>query len=99
VRGCLHLKTACTAIGDSRLLVNPGWINPADLADFQIVPVPPSEPWGANVLPLGGKLCLPAAHRATAELVEKLDGDVVTVDVSELAKAEAGVTCLSLLID
>ncbi|MEX0939670.1 MAG: arginine deiminase family protein [Pirellulales bacterium] len=99
VRGCLHLKTACTAIGDGRLLVNTAWINPADLADFQIVPVPLSEPWGANVLPLGGKLCLPAAHRATAEMVEKLAGDVVTVDVSELAKAEAGVTCLSLLIE
>ena len=26
VRGCLHLKTACTALPDGRLLVNPAWI-------------------------------------------------------------------------
>src|SRR5262245_43251288 len=35
VRGCLHLKTACTALPDGRLLINPAWIDAAALADFE----------------------------------------------------------------
>jgi dimethylargininase len=85
VTGCLHLKTACTALPDGRLLVNPEWIDATALADFQQMAVDAEEPWGANTAIIGETVIIPAAHRRT-------------IDISEFAKAEGGVTCLSLLI-
>jgi dimethylargininase len=34
VRGCLHLKSAATALSDDLMLVNPAWIDPAVFAAF-----------------------------------------------------------------
>jgi dimethylargininase len=96
--GCLHLKTACTALPDGRLLINPNWIDRAALADFELVSVPAGEPFAANTLPLGEKIILPAEHPQTAALLGQLGWQAVCVELSELLKAEGGVTCLSLLL-
>ena len=98
VHGCLHLKTACTALPDETLLVNPAWVDTEALREFELLPVPQAEPWAANVLPLNNHVCLAASHPQTAELVRSRGFNVQTVDLSEFAKAEAGVTCLSLLL-
>jgi dimethylargininase len=98
VRGCLHLKTACTALPDQSLLVNPAWLDEGPLRGFEWVRVPDEEPWGANTLSVGGWVCLPAAHARTAELLRARGFNVRTADLSEFAKAEGGITCLSLLV-
>jgi len=98
VRGCLHLKTACTALPDGRLLVNREWTDADALAGFELIDVPAGEPWGANILPIQGQVLLAAAHPRTAELIERLGFPVQKIDLSEFAKVEGGVTCLSLLI-
>src|SRR5262245_1032123 len=98
VRGCLHFKTACTALPDGRLLTNSAWIDTSALADYELVAVPESDPWGANVLLARSRILIPAAHQPTAELLDSLGFTVQSIDLSEFAKAEGGVTCLSLLI-
>src|SRR5262245_38512175 len=97
VQGCLHLKTACTALPDGRLLVNPAWIDANALSGHKIVKIPRSEPWAANTLPIGQRVILPAAYAHTANLLHRLGFEPLPVDVSEFAKAEGGVTCLSLI--
>jgi dimethylargininase len=97
VRHCLHLKTACTALPDSSLLLNPSWLDVQSLPGFEKLPVPQSEPWAANTLTVGTTVCIAAAHAQTAELIRRRGFDVRTVHLSEFAKAEGGVTCLSLL--
>ena len=99
VRGCLHLKTACTALPDRSLLVNPVWIEVQPLRGFSLVPVPVEEPWAANVLSIGDRVCMAAGHVRTADLLGKLGFAVEAVDLSEFAKAEGGVTCLSVFIE
>jgi len=99
VRGCLHLKTACTALDDQTLLVNPRWLEMKTLAGYRLVEVDEKEPWAANVARVGGYLCLAAAHSRTAQKITALGFPVKTVDLSEFAKAEAGPTCLSILLD
>jgi dimethylargininase len=99
VRDCLHLKTACTALPDGRLLLNPAWINRAMLADFDLIEIPPNEPWAANICLVNSTIVLPAAHTRTANLLDHLGFTFRSVDLSEFAKAEGGVTCLSLLIN
>jgi dimethylargininase len=98
VRGCLHLKSAAGALPDGRLLVNPEWLDADALRGFEQVRIPAEEPDAANVAVVGTTACLPAAHPRTADLVRRLGFEVRTVDLSEFAKAEGCVTCLSLLL-
>lgn len=98
MHGCLHLKTACTALPDGRLLVNPNWIDTEALSGFEHIWIPPEEPWGANTLPLGQTVLLPSANVETGELIQNLGFQVKSVDISEFAKAEGGVTCLSIIV-
>jgi dimethylargininase len=95
--GCLHLKSACCALDGETLLVNRTWLEAGALAGLRLVDVPAEEPWGANVLALPGLTLVSAACPRTADLVRGLGHPAVALDVSEMHKAEAGLTCMSLV--
>jgi dimethylargininase len=97
VRGCLHLKSAATAVDDHTLLVNREWIGTGQLSSFEFVDVDPSEPGAANVARVGVSLLAAAAFPRTRERLERSGHGATVVDVSELAKAEGAVTCCSLI--
>ncbi len=97
VKGCLHLKTAVTALDTETLLVNPSWIDAAALPEVRRLVVPPDEPFGANALVVNGVVHLSARWKRTKKLVERSGFSVIALDVSEFEKAEAGLTCLSLI--
>ena len=98
INGCLHLKTACTALPDGALLVNPKWVDARDLAGFPVLHVPEEEPDGANVALVGERVLMGSAHPRTIALVRSRGFDVDSADLSEFAKAEGCVTCLSILV-
>jgi dimethylargininase len=98
VTGCLHLKSAVTAVGFDTVLLNPEWVNPADFARFRAEAVDPREPMGANVLRIGDQLVYGASYPRTQGRLERLGYTPHTVDASELAKAEGAVTCCSLVL-
>lgn len=97
MRGCLHLKSACCALDDDLLLANRDWVDTAPFAGLGIVDVAPGEPDAADVLAIGQTVLIPAAFPATAGRLERLGRRVIPLDVSELRKAEAGVTCMSVV--
>lgn len=99
VHGCLHLKSACTCLDEDTLLVNRDWIDLSPLRRFRLVDVAPDEPWAANTLTLGGTVLIPTAFPATAEILEKRSYRLRQLDISELMKAEAALTCSSLLFE
>jgi dimethylargininase len=96
---CLHLKTACSALPDGRLLVNRGWIDVSPLPSSALVDVPADEPWAGDVLVIGDRIIASDAFPATASLLERSGFGVTQVAVSEFAKVEGGVTCLSLVFE
>jgi dimethylargininase len=96
-RGCLHLKSGCSALDDGAVLVNPGWVDPANFRGREVLAVDAAEPWAANVLSVAGRVCVGAAFPRTAEMLAARGRDVRAVEVSEFAKAEGALTCLSLL--
>lgn len=97
-RGCLHLKSAVTRIADDLLLLNPDWVSPTVFAGHRALVVDPSEPHAANALSLGGSVIHPQHHAQTRARIESAGFTVVPVPQVELAKAESGVTCSSLLV-
>lgn len=98
VPGALHLKTAATAIADDLLLINPAWVDAAALGGRRCIEVAPHEPFGANGLCVGDRLLYGTSNPATARRIEAAGISVELVDISEFAKAEAGLTCLSVLV-
>jgi len=99
VFGCLHLKSACSALPDGRFLVNADWIDVSPLPNDRLLHVPDSEPWAGDVLVIGERIIVSDAFPETIELLERQGWEVVPVGVSEFAKVEGGVTCLSLVFD
>lgn len=98
VTGCLHLKTAVSPLEEDLLLMNPEWVDPVLFEGCQSIPVHSSEPFGANVMRRENWALCPASFPGTAELLQGSGYDLITVDQSELAKAEAGLTCCSVIV-
>jgi len=99
VRGALHLKTACCSLGDGAILANRAWLDLEPLRQYRIIDVAPGEGRAANVLSIGGSVIVPACFPRTAEILARAGYKVRSLDVSELMKAEAGVTCSSLIFE
>jgi dimethylargininase len=95
--GCLHLKSAVTALDAETLLVNAKWIDLEPLSGYDLVHVDPEEPWAANVLAVGGRVLGHAGFPRTQERLRARGYDIHPVDLSEFLKAEAGVTCKSII--
>jgi dimethylargininase len=97
VSGCLHLKSAVTYLGQNTLLANRAWFDTARLGEFGWIEVDPAEPQAANALALGTTVILPASFPSTRARIEKQGFHVTSLDISELQKAESGLTCSSVL--
>lgn len=112
VRGCLHLKTACTALPFGALVVNPAWLDVEALRSTLVAPrgrtasggswgevisVAEGEPHAANVVSVNGRVITGAGNPRTAELFRSHCIGIDVLDLSELAKADGCGTCLSLL--
>lgn len=95
--GCLHLKSAATFVGDETVLVNPDWIDVGRFSRWQCVPVAPEEPFGANALLVGETVFTAASAPLTRRKLDALGFHTAALDTSEFEKAEAALTCLSIL--
>ncbi|MHB0961766.1 MAG: dimethylarginine dimethylaminohydrolase family protein [Gemmatimonadaceae bacterium] len=98
VTGCLHLKSAVTAVDDASVLLNPAWVSAAAFGGFRVLAVHEAEPLAANVLRIGHALVYGTSFPRTLGRLRSAGFHPHTVNVSELAKAEGAVTCCSLIL-
>jgi len=96
---CLHLKSALSSLPDGRILVNRDWLNLSRVEHSGIIEAHPSEPCGANVLAVGEHLICSSAYPRTNERLSEEGFDLLEVDLSEVHKMEAAVTCPSLILN
>ena len=99
VTGCLHLKSAVTYLGRDTLLGNRAWFHWKRFEGFDWVDVDPEEPHAGNALAVGESIVFPASFPKTLARIEAKGFRVESLDISELQKAESGLTCSSLLFD
>jgi dimethylargininase len=102
LRQCLHLKSGGTFVGPDAtgtpvLLFDPRSVDPAQFAGVEPMAVDTVEPNAANIVRAGDRLIIPAGNPCTTQRLRDRGFTVVEIDVSELQKAEAGVTCMSLI--
>jgi dimethylargininase len=99
VTGCLHLKSAVTSVGRNTLLANRAWFDWKRIEGQGWVDVDPAEPHAANALALAENVLFPASFPKTRERLESKGISVRSLDISELQKAESGLTCSSLIFE
>jgi dimethylargininase len=97
VNGCLHLKSAVTQVAEDALLINPAWVEKQGFPGMDFIEVDPSEPYAANALMIGQSVIYQPAFPKTIERLVAAGIRPILVDQSELAKAEAALTCCSLI--
>ncbi|MFQ5349486.1 MAG: dimethylarginine dimethylaminohydrolase family protein [Thermoanaerobaculia bacterium] len=99
VRDCLHLKSAVSEVAEGTLLLNPTMVDRRPFAGLRLIEVDPTEPMAANALRAGDAVVMPAHHPRTRQRLEQRGLRVRPVEATELAKAEGGVSCCSLLVE
>jgi len=96
--GCLHLKTAVTQVAEDAVVLNPRWVSPESFHGLTVIEVDPNEPFAANALMLDGRVLFSEEFPRTRHRVDEAGIRTMPIAMSELAKAEAGLTCCSLLM-
>ncbi|WP_318836443.1 dimethylargininase [Actinomadura rudentiformis] len=95
IDGCLHLKSAMTALPDGTLIGVPEMLDTSVLPSVRVAP----EPAGAHVVVLGpDHVLLSASAPRTAERLAADGLRVTAVDIGEFEALEGCVTCLSVLV-
>ena len=100
--GTLHLKSVCSRLGDSILLAT-GTIDPDAFGpDVQIVHLPGSDSYGANVLSAAEYVADPwvlvsRGNPALESLAKERGLRLIALEMSEFRKADGALTCLSVL--
>jgi dimethylargininase len=96
VQGCLHLKSACSYLGDGMVLAYRPWVG-EDFDGLRVIEAPDAE--AVNVLRVGDTVLVAAGFPRTMETIAGLGLRVRALDNSELRKAEGALTCCSLLFE
>jgi dimethylargininase len=97
ISGCLHLKSAVTQVAEQTLLINPNWVDKKNFPGMGFIEIDPTEPLSANALLVRESVIYPSVFTKTRSRLEVAGITVITVDVSEIAKAEGALTCCSLI--
>ncbi len=87
----LHFKTACSLLDEETVLATEAMRGVFDRLKTVIAP----EPAAANALRVGDTLFVGAQHKRTVDLLAR-NYNVVALDTREIAKLDAGLSCMSL---
>jgi dimethylargininase len=99
MHGCLHLKSAVTFIPPDILIANPDWVEPSVFDARRVIHVAPEEAFGSNTLTVGGVTLVSADYPRTQQRLAAAGVVTRALQVSELHKAEAALTCMSLMFE
>jgi dimethylargininase len=99
LNACLHLKSAVGRVAPDALLINRRWVEAAAFGSIKLIDVDPEEPGAAGALLIADTVIYPASFERTLGRLSRAGIRTAAVDLSELAKAEAGVTCCSLVFE
>ncbi len=97
VSGILHLKSACTYLGDESLAYLPGYLDDSHFSRFDRIIVPREESHAANCLSVNGTVLVPAGAPETRRRIEKAGFATREIDISEAHKVGGGLTCSSII--
>jgi dimethylargininase len=94
--GTLHLKTACALVDEETIFATPDLAASGLFDGYRIVTTPAGEERAANLLRINDRLLVGACWARTIDLLGALGPRIVPLPVSEIARLDAGLSCMSL---
>ena len=92
----LHFKSECSIIDDDTILVSNKMAQLDYLkSNYHLIELPIGEEGAANALRINDKLLLPDGFTKAEEMLSK-KYNIIKVKVDEIAKVDAGLSCMSL---
>jgi len=97
IRNVLHLKSACTYLGDDYVILSKGHFDTEILRDYEKIVVPKEEEYAADCLAINGTILMAKGYSKTKKLIEKEGFLVKELEISEFHKGDGALTCLSII--
>ena len=94
--GILHFKAASSLMADDVILATKPLADSGVFEGFDVIVTPPSEEAAANALRMNDTVFVGSHYPRTIELLTKRGFAVQPLAVSEVAKLDAGLSCMSL---
>lgn len=94
--GVLHFKSDCSLLDDETILSTPALASSGVFDGFRVVLTPEGEEGAANAIRVNDVVFLSAGYPRTADALIQLGFRIVTLDTREIAKIDAGLSCMSL---
>jgi dimethylargininase len=95
-RGVLHFKSDSSLLDDETILCTARLAASGVFDGFRVVLTPEGEEGAANALRVNDRVLLSAGHPRTADMLDTLGFRMVTLATREIAKIDAGLSCMSL---
>jgi dimethylargininase len=92
----LHLKSGIAYLGERRCLIAPEFPPMEGLADCDMIQVAAGEIYAANAVRVNDEVLIASGFPEVAGTLAKLRYRVHSLDMSEFAKMDGGLSCLSL---
>jgi dimethylargininase len=92
--GLLHLKTGC-ALVDEGLVIAVSAMAPL-FSGYEVLIAPPEEEHSANLIRVNDRILMGNAFPSAAAMLGGRGLDVVEMPATEIAKIDAGLSCMSL---
>jgi dimethylargininase len=92
----LHFKSACALLDEDRIVATRAMAASGIFEGFALLTVPEEEDAAANLLRIHNTVLVGEAYPRTAGLLAQEEYEVRTLPVSEVAKLDAGLSCMSL---
>ncbi|MGQ9624077.1 MAG: dimethylarginine dimethylaminohydrolase family protein [Candidatus Bathycorpusculaceae bacterium] len=98
VQNVLHLKSACTYLGDGYVILSREHFNVDILRDYEKIVIPKEEEYAADCLAVNGTILMARGYPKTKKMIETAGFSVKELEMSEFRKGEGALTCLSILL-
>jgi dimethylargininase len=93
----LHLKSACTYIGNNYIVMFPGHFDEGIFSAYDRIIIQKKEAYSANCLSVNGKVLVQKGYPNTKKLIEDTGFETVDIEMSEFRKGGGSLTCLSII--
>jgi dimethylargininase len=98
VHHVLHLKSACSHVGEDIILLRAGYLDEAAFDAYRTIIVPETEPQAANCLSINGRVLIPTGAPRTRAMLNEHGYTTVELEISESRKAAGLLTCSSIIL-
>ena len=95
-RGVLHFKSDCSLLDEETVLCTARLVASGVFEGFRVVLTPEGEEGAANALRINDRVFVGADFPRTADMLDRLGFRVVPLATREIAKIDAGLSCMSL---